>query len=89
LVPERSAVRFGRREVPVSPTQFRLLVLLLSEPGRVFSRAELVERVLGTEAEVRTVDVHVKDLRRKLALYGFALETVRGRGYCYPAPRQA
>jgi DNA-binding response OmpR family regulator len=89
LVPERFAVRFGRREVAVSPTQFRLLVLLLSEPGRVFSRAELIERVFGTDIEQRTVDVHVKDLRRNLGLHGFTFETVRGRGYRYAAPRQA
>ncbi|HEV3260386.1 MAG TPA: helix-turn-helix domain-containing protein [Gemmataceae bacterium] len=57
----------------------------MSKPGCVFSRAELVERVFGTVVEERTVDVHVKELRRKLALHGFALETVRGQGYRYPA----
>jgi DNA-binding response OmpR family regulator len=83
LVPERSAVRLGKREVAITPTQFRLLALLMAEPGRPFSRAELVERVVGTSVSERAVDVHVKELRRKLGPLRYRIEAVRGCGYCY------
>jgi DNA-binding response OmpR family regulator len=73
------------REVAVTPTQFRLLALLLAEPGRPFSRAELVERAIGTRVTERTVDAHVKDLRRKLGPIGSKIETIRGCGYRYRA----
>ncbi len=43
LVPERLAAHVGSDEIMITPTQFRLLALLVGEPGRVFSRAELVE----------------------------------------------
>jgi two-component system phosphate regulon response regulator PhoB len=74
----------GRREVPLSPTEFRLLALLMGEPGRAFTRAELVERVFGSAVAERTVDVHLKELRRKLGPHGLRVETVRGVGYRYP-----
>jgi DNA-binding response OmpR family regulator len=89
LVPERSAVRAGRREVAVSPSEFRVLALLMGEPGRTFSRSELVERALGTPVAERTVDVHVKELRRKLGPHGLRIETVRGKGYRYGGPTPA
>jgi two-component system phosphate regulon response regulator PhoB len=85
LVPERSAVRLGKREVAVTPTQFQLLALLMAEPGRSFSRAELVERVIGARVTERTVDVHIKELRRKLGQLGAQIEAVRGCGYRYRA----
>ena len=55
LLPERCAVRVGRREVALSPTEFRLLARLVAEPGRALTRAELVERVIGTAVAERTV----------------------------------
>ncbi len=67
----------------ITPTQFRLLALLVGEPGRVFSRAELVERAIGNLVTERTVDVHIKELRRKLGLAGTRIEAVRGWGYRY------
>ena len=83
LVPERFAVRIGEREVIVTRTQFRLLGVLVAEPGRTFSRAELVEKGIGDLVSERTVDAHVKELRRKLKPDGWRIETVRGRGYRY------
>jgi DNA-binding response OmpR family regulator len=83
LLPERFAVRVGSREVVLTATQFRLLALLVADPGRTFSRAELMEGCIGTLVTERTVDVHIKDLRRKLSSYGSQVETVRGRGYRY------
>ena len=83
LVPERLAVRVGGREVALTRTQFRLLSMLHAEPGRTFSRAELVETGIGDLVSERTVDVHVKELRRKLGSDGWRIETVRGSGYRY------
>ena len=83
LVPERFAVRAGGREVVLTQTQYRLVTVLVGEPNRVFSRAELVEQAIGTLVEERTVDVHIKEIRRKLGSSGGRIEAVRGRGYRY------
>ncbi len=85
LAPERSAALAGGREVALTPTQFRLLAVLVAEPGRDFTRAELVERGLLGAATERAVDVHVKDLRRRLAEWGRRIVAVRGVGYRYEA----
>ena len=85
LVPERSAVLAGGREVSLTPTQFRLLAVLLGQPGRAFSRAELVEHGIGDLVTRRTVDVHVKGLRAKLGAWGSRIVAVRGVGYRYQA----
>ena len=83
LLPGRAAVRIGGEEILVTETQYRLLAVLVAEPGRTFSRAELVERGIGTRVTERTVDVHIKELRRKLGAYGRLIETVRRAGYRY------
>ncbi len=75
----------GDEEVHLGPTEFRLLDHFMRNPGRVFSREQLLDRVWGSEVyvEVRTVDVHVGRLRK--ALKRDALEdpirTVRSAGY--------
>src|SRR5262245_39307076 len=89
LVPERCAVLVGGREVAGTKTQFRLLGVLLAEPGRAFSRAELLEKGIGDLVTERTVDVHVKELRRKLGPDRWRIETVRGRGYLFRPGRPA
>jgi DNA-binding response OmpR family regulator len=81
LVPRRRAVRVGGREAVVTPTQFRLLALLVESNGRTLSRAELVEGAIGTVVLGRTVDVHVKEIRRKLGPHGGVIEAVRRQGY--------
>jgi DNA-binding response OmpR family regulator len=86
LVPERLAVRFGDQETVLTPTQFRILPVLMGQPNRVFSRAELVEHAIGTLVSARTVDVHIKEIRRKLGLHGLHIETVRRAGYRYRLP---
>jgi two-component system phosphate regulon response regulator PhoB len=85
LVPARTAVLAGGCEVALTPTLFRLLSVLLEQPGRAFSRAELVERGIGDLVMERTVDVHVKELRRRLGEWGSRLVAVRGVGYRYQA----
>jgi two-component system phosphate regulon response regulator PhoB len=73
------------REVHLSPTEFRLLRQLLESPGRVFSRAQLLDLVWGRdqEVELRTVDATIRRLRRALNAGGEAdlLRTVRAAGY--------
>jgi DNA-binding response OmpR family regulator len=76
----------GDRELALSRTEFNLLTAFLRSPGRVFERSQLLETVWGSDVVVgdRTVDVHVKALRRKLEEAGAdsrVLETVRGVGY--------
>ena len=77
----------GGAELGLTPTEFRLLTLLLQEPGRVFSRNEIIDRVLGSDFTGfdRAVDTHVSCLRRKLETGspGSAgqIQTVYGGGY--------
>lgn len=64
------------------PLEFKLLSTLLSEPGRVFSREELLRQVWEIEhGSVRTVDVHVRRLRLNLTTWADQIETVPGFGY--------
>ncbi len=76
----------GERAVDLTPSEFDLLAALMSRPGRVFSRLELLERVQGTlyEGYERTIDVHVKNLRSKIEpdpRHPSYIETVYGVGY--------
>ena len=78
-------VAVGDDRVPVGPTEFRLLELLMRYPDRAFDRSQLLDRVWGRNVyiEERTVDVHVLRLRKALTPFGMdkAVETVRGVGY--------
>jgi two-component system phosphate regulon response regulator PhoB len=75
----------GGREIHLSPTEFRLLRHFLENPGRVFSRAQLLDRVWGGEIdiELRTVDATIRRLRRALndGAGEDLLRTVRAEGY--------
>jgi two-component system phosphate regulon response regulator PhoB len=79
----RHQVYTNGREVDLTPTEFRLLECLLRQPGRAFARSQLMDAAIGEGALVleRTIDVHVKTLRRKLGAAGELIETVRGLGY--------
>jgi two-component system phosphate regulon response regulator PhoB len=70
------------KELELTPTEFRLLECLLRQPGRAFSRHQLMDAAIGEGAIVleRTIDVHIKTLRRKLGSNDL-IETVRGVGY--------
>ena len=61
-------VRRGHQAVPLTTAEFRLLEVLASTPGRAFTRAELAERAFGHDHDAldRTIDAHIKNLRRKL-----------------------
>lgn len=72
-------------EVDLRPKELTLLATLASEPGRLFSRAELAEKVWGYDKmiDTRTIDTHIKNLRRKVeqpSSYTYIV-TVRGVGY--------
>ncbi len=75
------------RTVHLGPTEFRLLEYLMAKPGRVFSRAQLLDSVWGLTVEIdeRTVDVHVGRLRKALSQDGEQdpIRTVRGAGYAF------
>jgi len=71
------------RELHLTPTEFRLLWTLVRNPGRPYSRHELMDRCRGEDANAleRTIDVHVRSLRQKLGERSELVETVRGVGY--------
>jgi two-component system phosphate regulon response regulator PhoB len=83
LDPVRHRVYLDGTELQLRPLEFKLIQLLLEHPGRVFTRAQLLEEVWGIsgEAASRTVDTHVRRLRERLGTYGEAVETVHGFGY--------
>lgn len=70
-------------EIELTLTEFRLLWAIMRQPGRTFSRLELLDDSRGADANAleRTIDVHVRALRRKLGAFGELVETVRGIGY--------
>ena len=79
---ERTVTADAER-VALTFKEFELLKLLLSHPGRVFSRDALMAEVWGTDfcGESRTIDMHIRTLRQKMGGYGEMIETVRGVGY--------
>lgn len=75
--------RVDGREMQLTPTEFRLLWTLARQPGRTYSRSELMDTCRGEDANAleRTIDVHVRSLRQKLEERADLVETVRGIGY--------
>lgn len=84
---DREGHRIYADEQPLKlgPTEFRLLEFFMSHPERVFSREQLLDAVWGNAVYIddRTVDVHIRRLRKTLARYGYDpyVQTVRGSGY--------
>lgn len=79
----RHEVRVRGRPVPLTATEFGVLRLLVSRPGWVFTRQQIVDQVKGADYPVtdRSVDVQMVGLRKKLGKSGSRIETVRGVGY--------
>jgi two-component system phosphate regulon response regulator PhoB len=73
------------KSLALTRSEFRLLDTLIRQPGRVFHRTELIDAALGEDTMVmeRTIDVHIRALRRKLGERADVIETVRGVGYRY------
>jgi two-component system phosphate regulon response regulator PhoB len=82
---EQHRVSIGVAELAVSPTEYRLLEFFLTHPSKVYSRAQLLDQVWGrsTYIEERTVDVHIRRLRKILGEHEREemIQTVRGFGY--------
>ena len=80
---KRHLVKVNGEEVTLTMKEFELLLLFLSNPGIVFSRAQLLDKIWGYQfdGESRTVDVHIRTLRQKLKDAVHYIETVRGIGY--------
>ncbi len=78
----------GESPLGLTLSEFRLLEVLVRQPGRAFSRSELIDAALGDDAMVleRTIDVHIRSLRQKLGKHADVIETVRGIGYRFREP---
>jgi len=76
-------VTAGGDPIELTPSEFRLLDTLIRQPGRAFDRRELMDAALGEGTLVtdRTIDVHIRSLRKKLGDYKKLIQTVRGVGY--------
>jgi two-component system phosphate regulon response regulator PhoB len=85
LDPASRRVTANGAKVELAPSEFRLLHFLLTHPGRIYSRAQLLDLVWGDHVfiEERTVDVHIRRLRKALSPTGHdrLIDTVRGSGY--------
>jgi two-component system phosphate regulon response regulator PhoB len=78
-------VKIGTTEIALGPTEYRLLEFFMLHPDRVYSRTQLLDRVWGGNVyvEERTVDVHIRRLRKALTPFAYdkLIRTVRGAGY--------
>jgi two-component system phosphate regulon response regulator PhoB len=79
----------GDQTLPLTKSEFMLLDVLVRNKGRAFNRSELIDAALGDDAIVleRTIDVHIRALRKKLGRFAHLIETVRGVGYRFHDPR--
>jgi len=79
--PERVSVQKGEEVIELAKKEFELLYLLVSKPGKVFSREEIFNKVWGTDVIVgnRTIDVHIRKLREKIG--DQYIKTIKGIGY--------
>ena len=87
---DRRRHRATVNETPLdlTPSEFALLATFARQPGRAFSRAELINAALGDDVIVleRTIDVHIKSLRKKMNAHAELIQTVRGIGYRFRDP---
>lgn len=85
-------VTVGDAEISLGPTEYRLLDFFMRHPDRVYSRSQLLDRIWGGNVyvEERTVDVHIRRLRKALIEFEYdkLIQTVRGSGYRF-SPREA
>ncbi len=85
---ERHRATIDEKPLDLTPSEFGLLESLVRQPGRVFSRSELIDSALGGDSLVleRTIDVHIRSLRKKMGPHAVLVETVRGIGYRFRDP---
>jgi DNA-binding response OmpR family regulator len=81
--PETYEARVEGQAVDLTSTEFRILMLLVSKPGRVFTREQILDYLWGHEKIVldRTIDVHIRNLRDKLGPAARLIKNIRGVGY--------
>jgi two-component system phosphate regulon response regulator PhoB len=84
----RHRATVGEKLLDLTPSEFGLLSAFVRQPGRAFTRAELIDFALGDDAIVleRTIDVHIRALRKKLESHADLIQTVRGIGYRFRDP---
>ena len=82
---KKKKVKIGKKELELTKKEFGILALLLNSEERFFSREEILEKVWDehTIVSVRTVDVHVAHLRKKLGTYGTYIKNKQGYGYAF------
>lgn len=85
----RYRVEINNKAIKITKSEFRLLDTLIRQPGRAFDRSELVDAALGEDTMVleRTIDVHIRSLRKKMGDNAELIETVRGIGYRFAEPK--
>ena len=85
LISARKVVCIGGAEIPLSKKEFGILQMLTQNPGRIFSREEILTEVWQNESFVldRTVDVHIAHVRKKLGEMGNRIVNRQGHGYCF------
>ena len=83
----KKKVSIDDEEVPLTKKEFEILLLLVQNKGRVFSREDILTRIWSDEVYVldRTIDVNITRLRKKIGEYGKCIVTRLGYGYCFEA----
>ena len=85
-IPQKKVMIDGE-EAPLTKKEFEILLLLVQNKGRVFSREDILARIWSDEVYVldRTIDVNITRLRKKIGVYGKCIVTRLGYGYCFEA----
>lgn len=85
IIPDRKLVRSNGADVMLTPKEYGILQMLMSHPGRVYSRDDILRSVWQDDALVleRTVDVHITRIRAKLGDAGAQIVNRQGYGYCF------
>lgn len=85
IIPDRKLVRSNGVDVMLTPKEYGILNMLVSSPGRVFSREDILHRVWQDDSLVleRTIDVHITRIRSKLGAPGAQIVNRQGYGYCF------
>ncbi len=80
---QKVKVQVDDSDIALTSTEFKILVTLISKPGHVFTRTQLISQIQGENIHVtgRTIDTHIAGLRKKLMSAGRLVETIRGIGY--------
>ena len=85
IIFDEFTIQLENQNIELTHTEFDILTLLAKNENKVFSRDELINRVLGHDVIVseRTIDVHVRNIRQKLDKYADCVKSIRGRGYVF------